>query len=289
MKFLVGATLLFLASNVFAQSNTRVLVSTPSHGTGLPRTIGTQPYAEEYRQRYMDQQGITEYERLGLKFYRGNDKGLGLIKSNNMDEPAFTNILRGIQMVGVWSNGASFIEQLEDYTAQHGCIPKITSTSHGWLSNDLTGEVHGLSGYRGFNGIYARDEHRPRGFNRFGTRTIENHMMDSIRSGKIRFCQTCLIQVYACNVSTEFANVFAAASGCQTVVATGQGSPYFKEMDTAEQRARTQSAFHYWLSSAATWAERSRVGWHRVTPVKNNRGQVVELIKENLGGQYIAL
>lgn len=287
MKILASALALLLTSSVYA--NTRELVSTPTHGYGLPSTVGTNPYAEEYRARFMDQQGITEYERLGLTFYRGNSKGLGLIKRNNRDEPAFTNILKGIQMTGVWSNGASFIEQFEDYTARYGCIPKVTSTSHGWSSSDLLGEVHGLSGYRGFNGIYARDEHRPRGFNQLGTRTIETHMMKSIREGKIRFCGTCVAQFYACNVSAEFANVFAQASGCQTVVATGQGSPYFQKMDTAQERAKTLSAFHYWLSSAATWAERSKVGWHRVTPVKNNRGQVVELIKENLGTKYIAL
>jgi hypothetical protein len=288
MKILLSAVALILTSSVYAQS-TRELVSTATAGEGLPRTIGTHPYAEEYRQRYMDQQGITEYERYGLTFYSGNSRGLGLIKSNNMDEPAFTNILKGIQMTGVWKNGASFIDQLEDYTSRYGCIPKITSTSHGWLSTDLTGEVHGLSGYRGFNGIYALDEHRPRGFSQFGTRTIETHMMRSIREGKIRFCQTCVIQIYACNVSAEFANVFAQASGCQTVVATGQGSPFFQKMDSSLERNRTHSAFHYWLSSAATWAERGRVGWHRATPVKNRNGQVVELIKENLGGQYIAL
>jgi hypothetical protein len=289
MKIIVSAIALMITGSVFAQNNTRALVSTATHGEGLPRTIGTNPYAEEYRQRFMDQQGISEYERLGLKFFRGNSRGLGLIKRNNQDEPAFTNILRGIQMTGVWTNGSSFIKQLEDYTSRYGCIPKITSTSHGWRSDDLTGEVHGLSGYRGFNGIYARDEHRPRNFDRFGTRTIETHMRQSIQAGKIRFCQTCVIQIYACNVSAEFANVFAQVSGCQTVTATGQGSPYFQKMGTAEERAKTTSAFHYWSSTAATWAERGRVGWHRVTPVKNNNGQVVELIKENLGGLYIAL
>lgn len=281
--------ILSLVASVDAMADNRERISTSTHGVGLPYEVGTRAEGEAYRARYMRQEGIQSYQKYGVEFFRNNQRGLGLVKANNTDEPAFMNILKGIQKITTWRNGDSFIEAMEDYTSRYGCIPKITSTSHGWISPDELGEVHGLSGWNGLNGIYTRESQRPTGFGKFGSRTLEEHMAKSINQGKIKFCGTCIVQIYACNVSAEFANVFARLSGCQTVVGTGQGSPYFRSYETQEDRNLTTTAFHHWSSAAAVWEERGRVGFHRATPVKNSRGQVTNLVLENLGTHYIAL
>jgi hypothetical protein len=287
MKSLVALLVLLIASESMA--NNRAGFAARTHGEGLPTTIGTHPYAEAHRERYMSEQGIETFERHGLTWYRGNSKGLALVKNTNTDERAFQNIMRGTQSIQTWRNGSDFISRLEEYTRRHGCIPKITSVSHGWRTDPDIGEIHGLSGARGYNGIYSTEDNRPKGLKQLGTRTLDRHLREAVQQGKVRFCETCIAQFYACNISTEFANVFADVSGCQTVLTTGQASPYFQKMDTEENRRLTLSAFHYWLGSAALWEERGRVGWYRVTPRKDNRGRTFELIKENLGPLYIAL
>lgn len=272
-----------------ALSNERAGFATKTHGEGLPISIGTNYLAEEYRDQYMRDRGIEIYEKHGLDFFRGNSKGMAMVKSTNAKEMAFVNIMKGTQVVTTWKNGISFISALEDYTKKYGCIPKLTNVSHGWRSEEGIGEIHGLSGSKGYNGIYSTEKNSPKGLKNIGSRTLEKDLKEAVESGRVKFCQTCLVQIYACNVSTEFANVFSQISGCQTVLSTGQASPYFQKMDTPEDKQLTLSAFHHWFSSAALWAERGRVGWYRVTPIKDQHGQLMELIKENLGELYIAL
>lgn len=285
-KTILVASLLIFSHAI---ANERAGFATRSHGEGLPRTIGTQAQALEYREQYIRDRGIESYEKLGLEFFQGNSKGVAMVKSTNDDEMAFVNIMKGTQVITTWKNGNSFISTLEDYTAKYGCIPKITNVSHGWRSEEDIGEVHGLSGSKGYNGIYSTEKHRPQGLKKIGSRTLEVDLKEAVDSGRVKFCQSCMVQIYACNVSTEFADTFAKVSGCQTVVSTGQASPYFQKMDSPEQRQLTLSAFHYWFSSAALWAERGNVGWYRATPLKDHQGRAYELVKENLGELYLAL
>lgn len=283
-SFLASFALIFSA-----YANERAGFATSTHGEGLPLEIGVHPLAQEYRQQYISDQRIESYERFDLEFFRGNSKGIAMVKSTNAKEMAFVNIMKGTQVITTWKNGISFISTLEEYTKKYGCIPKLTNVSHGWRSEEDIGEVHGLSGSKGYNGIFSTEKHRPQGLKQIGSRTLETDLKAAVQSGRVKFCESCLVQIYACNVSTEFADVFAQISGCQTVLSTAQASPFFQKMETPEDRQLTLNAFHYWLSSAALWAERGRAGWYRATPIKDQRGQFMELIKENLGELYIAL
>lgn len=272
------------------------------HGEGLPKRVGQRREAIEYREDFKDRMGIySSVDSLGLTQYSNNKIGLALIKKGNTDEAAFQTVLaqKDYRSLKKWRNGPQFLEALEDYTKENGCIPKITSVSHGWRSDERPGEGNGLSGNKGVNGIYSSNQDTPTFIARFGTRTLQKHLKQKIDQGKIEFCSACVVQFYACNVGADFASTFSQVSGCQTVVATGQNSPMFQSTANAQERQKIYSGAHYWKSAPGVWAESSseakkkgydQLGtWFRSTPVKNSRGQVTGIVKENLGTQYIAL
>ena len=272
------------------------------HGEGLPKKVGQSSVANEYRADFMDRMGIfSVIDELGLEQFTNNDIGLALIKKGNDDEAAFNTVLaqKNYRKLIDWKNGPQFLDALEEYTEQYGCIPKITSVSHGWRSSERPGEGNGLSGNKGTNGIYATKKSVPSSFGRFGARSIEEHLAEKIEEGKIQFCGACVAQFYACNVGAKFASTFSKVSGCQTVVATGQNSPWFQSSATSEERQKVYKGAHYWKSAAGVWAESSSEAkkkgyealgsWYRSTPVKDSRGRVREIVSENLGGQYISL
>ncbi len=277
-------------------------VFTSYHGEGMPRKVGERREAIEYRQRFMDRMGITEFkDELGLSSFENNDSGLALIKKGNDDEAAFNTVLnqRNYSELLEWKNGPKFIKALKEYTQARGCIPKIVSVSHGWRSSERTGEGSGLSGTNGINGIYATDGNLPSSLGRLGTRSLDQDLAEAVRSGEVKFCDLCVAQFYACNVSAKFAKAFAKVSGCQSVVATGQNSPYFQTSNTELERARMYKGAHYWLSAAGVWEERQtsameakgeKLGtWYRATPIKDASGRVTKIIDENLGDLYISL
>ncbi len=272
------------------------------HGEGLPKKVGKKSYAVEYRKDFMDRMGIySEVDELGLEQYSGNNIGLALIKKGNDDEAAFNTVLaqKNYRSLDEWRNGPQFLDSLEKYTEKYGCIPKITSVSHGWRSSERTGEGNGLSGNNGINGIYASSRDLPKSVGKFGTRSLDKDLAERVAEGKIQFCGSCVAQFYACNVGADFAKIFSQVSGCQTVVATGQNSPWFQSSATDEDRQRVYKGAHYWKSAAGVWEESNTEAkkkgydalgsWYRSTPVKNSRGQVTDIISENLGGQYISL
>ena len=272
------------------------------HGEGLPKRVGQSKTALEYRKDFMDRMGIySEVDELGIEQYYNNKIGLALIKKGNDDEAAFNTVLakKDYRALMDWKNGPQFISALEDYTEKYGCIPKITSVSHGWTSEGRDGEGNGLTGDKGINGIYATDKALPNSLGRFGTRSLEEHLAEKINEGRIQFCGSCVAQFYACNVGAKLASTFSKVTGCQTVVATGQNSPWFQSTRTSEDRQRVYQGAHYWKSAAGVWAESKTEAnkkgydalgtWYRSTPVKNNYGRVEKIISENLGGKYISL
>ncbi|ATH08241.1 hypothetical protein BIY24_09845 [Halobacteriovorax marinus] len=295
----VSSTSASVIDDFIAKYMTKVFSS--SHGEGLPLKVGELSEGVEYRNHFMETMGIEALERDGMTLYTGNNKGLGLVKKSNEDEPAFDLILskNNFNSLVSWKNGKKFIKALKDYTKDNGCIPKITSTSHGWRSEGRTGEGHGLSGKSGFNGIYVDYEHGPEKIAKTGSRTFKDDLIKEIKKGKIKFCSSCIAQFYACNVSTYFADSFAKMSGCQTVVATGQNSPYFQERDADGGYTRIVNGSHYWKSAAGVWEERQteemtlnnerKASWYRSTPIRNSQNEVIDLVKENLGELYIAL
>ncbi|WP_127716245.1 hypothetical protein [Halobacteriovorax sp. HLS] len=271
------------------------------HGEGLPKVVGSLPEAVEYRNNFIEQMNISRVENDGIISFEGNNRGLGLVKKSNEDEPAFDLILskKNYDQVVSWKNGKAFIKALKSYTKDYGCIPKIVSTSHGWRSSGRTGEGHGLSGKSGFNGIYVDYKHGPEGIAKNGSRTIEDDVIKEVQKGTIKFCSSCIAQFYACNVSAYFATNFTKMSGCQTVVATGQNSPFFQQRDDDGGYSKIYNGAHYWKSESGTWEERQtnemeangelKGTWFRSTPVKNEQGEVIDIIKENLGKVYISL
>mgnify|MGYP000648668328 CR=1 FL=1 len=272
------------------------------HGEGLPAVVAESPQAISYREDFMTKMEIEQrIDEDGLTRFSNNNMGLGLVKKSNEDEPAFELILskKNFNKLVSWKNGKAFIKALKKYTKENGCIPKIVSTSHGWRSSQRSGEGHGLSGKSGFNGIYVDYKHGPRGVAKTGAKTFEDDVQKEVDKGSIKFCSSCVAQFYACNVSTYFASSFAKMSGCQTVVATGQNSPFFQERDEDGGYSKIYNGAHYWKSESGVWEERQteemkrnnerKGSWFRATPLKNEHNEVIELIKENLGRKYIAL
>jgi hypothetical protein len=276
--------ILVMANSAFANR-----IAYPVHGTNLPETETNLSEAETYKEEVMSLLGMEPYEKNEITFFTNSKQGLYLIKKNNRYEPAFQNVIAKASHVANWKNGKSFIKALKKYTAANGCIPKLTSVSHGWATTTENGEVHGLSGSRGKNGIYASNATRPKGLAKLGTRTVREHLQEAINEGEVKFCDQCLIQFYACNISTLFADTLAEVSKCQTVVATGKASPYFKSVETELDKKQTYSGFHYWSSAAGIWEERGKGQWYRATPILNGHGEVVDMLKENIGNLYIAL
>ena len=284
-------------AQIFNLGRSQDQIFSPAHGYDLPKKVGKKAQAKSYRQQYMDQMGVSSFiDELGITQFSGNDNGLALIKKGNTDEGAFLTVLnqRNYKEVLEWKNGPEFIEVLKRYTSRNGCIPKITSVSHGWISEDRPGEGDGLSGNKGTNGIFATEGDLPTGFKKFGSRSLQKDMKEAVDSGEIQFCGRCVVQFYACNISAKFASTFAAVSGCQAVVATGMNSPIFQS-----DNRKVYAGAHYWKSDAGVWAERhtdaqrargERLGsWYRATPVKDASGRVRSLVEENLGKEYIAL
>ena len=277
-------------------------IFTQEHGSDVPLLVGEKPEAIAYREAFKGDFGITSYtDHLGLTQYKGNDIGLALIKKRNTNEAAFITVLnqKDYTTKSTWKNGPSFIKTLKEYTAKNGCIPKITSVSHGWRSTERPGEGKGLSGTSGHNGIYATQADLPEAVRKIGSRSLEKDMTAAMNAGEIKFCSSCVAQFYACNIAAKFAKVFAQISGCQTVVATGLNSPMFQSLKTDLDKQRVYSGAHYWQSAAGVWAERytdahrasgERPGsWYRATPIKGADGKVQSIVSENLGQQYISL
>lgn len=276
-------------------------IYTAFHGEGLPLKVGTTEVGAKYRNAFIQKNGIVStVDEYGITQFENNEFGLALLKRGNDDE-AFGNILdkRNYDVMDEWKNGPQFIKELKQYTKDYGCVPKLISLSHGWASGGRPGEGSGLSGSKGFNGIYATSENLPGLLARAGARSLGKHLKDEIEDGEIKFCDLCVAQFYACNISAKFAKTFTEVTGCQTVVATGQNSPYFQSFETDEDKQRVYRGAHYWKSAAGVWDERHtdeqrakgerKASWYRSTPIKNARGEVIGISEENLGEQYISL
>ncbi|MCR9203508.1 MAG: hypothetical protein NXH75_02955, partial [Halobacteriovoraceae bacterium] len=126
-------------------------IYTSFHGEGLPLVVGSTETGLQYRQNFINQNRITsKVDEYGIVQFDNNDVGIALLKKGN-DDHAFLNILdkRNYVKMDEWRNGPQFLKALKKYTKDYGCIPKITSLSHGWASGDRPGEGSGLSGNRG--------------------------------------------------------------------------------------------------------------------------------------------
>lgn len=278
---LLSTTLLLSQS---AQASSSI---TDNHGEGLPTIVGESPFATQYRQDFMTKHGITTYEKYGIIHYKNNKIGLGLIKSANRKENAFKHILNKTSKTQMkWNSGKQLIKTLKEYSDTVKCIPKIVSASHGWASREGEGEWHGLSGRTRNNGIYASNETRPK---KWGSSRTSEDLAEEVAKGEINFCNSCIVQFYACNVSTTFAKSVAKATGCQVVLATGKASPIFTSSETELDVQKMYNGHHYWRSGAAFWKDRGVSSWYRVTPKKTPYNEIVEFVEENLGDTYIAL
>lgn len=275
-------TTLLLSAGAKAASST-----TSNHGEGLPNLVGESPYALQYREDFMTKHGIKTYEEFGITHYKNNKIGLGLIKSANRDENVFKHILSKTTKTRMkWNNGKQLIKRLKEYSESVKCIPKVVSTSHGWASNKGGGEWHGLSGMTRNNGFYASEETRPK---KWGGSRSSSDLAEEVEKGNIKFCNSCIIQFYACNVSTYFAKSVAKATGCQVVLATGKAAPVFRSSETELDVQQMYNGHHYWQSGAAFWDDRGVSSWYRITPKKTPYGEIIEFVEENLGDTYIAL
>jgi hypothetical protein len=260
-------------------------------GDGKAETVVKNQEAEEYLQETLDSLGITTYEREGVTYVKNNSEGLGLVKKGNKDTVFHENLKHfNKEDRMTWGNGKGLLKTMKKYTKKYGCIRKMTSLSHGWAS-DRTGEGHGLTGTRGYNGFYSDKASEPTGMGMKmamrGIKNVDEDMRKMVEKGEIKFCNRCLVQFYACNISTTFARKFAEVSKCQTVISTGQTFPHFQKMSTSEEKFRVYNAYNHWTAGAFDWDERATVGWFRVTPIAKS-WRSYRYIEENLGREYMA-
>ncbi|MFT6069230.1 MAG: hypothetical protein ACJAT2_000293 [Bacteriovoracaceae bacterium] len=282
LNLVIFTTAILLSQGLRAGDSTSA-----NHGDGLPSIVGEDAFAVQYREDFMTKHGITSYEKYGITHFENNKIGLGLVKSANRNENVFKHILSKTSKTKMkWNSGKQLIERLKEYSDSVSCIPKVVSASHGWASHKGGGDWHGLSGRTRNNGFYASEEARPK---KWGASRTSEDLAAEVKEGNIKFCNKCIIQFYACNVSTKFAKSVAKASGCQVVLATGKASPLFRSSETQLDVDQMYNGHHYWQSGAAFWDDRGVSSWYRVTPKKTPYGEIVEFIEENLGDTYLAL
>lgn len=288
MKNILLLTVLYTLTNLAYGADD--MIRTNGHSQDVPTTREELPSGVEYRENFMALHQISQYIKFNYEFFENQKFGLGLMKVGNSDA-AFRDILyKTTRVIKKWKTGEDFLKSLVEYTMQHGCIPKLVSPSHGWSSN-RSGDVHGLSGIKGVkDGLFATPDTQPKkGAKR--SRNVSVDLKNLITQQQVQFCESCLIEIYACNVSVYFVKTLSKTTGCQVVAATGKASPRFqgkaKEGQTKEiAKYLEYNASHHWLSSPGDGTEyENETGvWVRATP-SNQSGTTVE----NLGRVYLAL
>lgn len=114
-------------------------------------------------------------------------------------------------------NGQELLRALEDVTNERcgNCIKNLTIAGHGHSTTDTQ------NGYPGENmeadeGFYYDSD--------YSDNILSANISDLsklITENKIKFCKTCIIQLYGCRTGYSFASSFAKTTGCKVVFASG--------------------------------------------------------------------
>ena len=147
-------------------------------------------------------------------------KGVGIVFLNG-DEADNSTFMKHAGANGRWlftpQNGQELLRALEDVTNERcgNCIKNLTIAGHGHSTTDTQ------NGYPGENmeadeGFYYDSD--------YSDNILSANISDLsklITENKIKFCKTCIIQLYGCRTGYSFASSFAKTTGCKVVFASG--------------------------------------------------------------------
>ena len=169
------------------------------------------------------------------KDHHENPKGVGIAFLNGKD-PSEQNMFKMYASAkGRWlftpATGKEFLEALEVVTRERcgNCISNLTIAGHGHSTYSDTNGIPG-SDMTNSSGFYLQRENdgmmrRLRDFLFGNEARYVSDLSEKVASGSIKFCQSCLIQIYGCRTGESFASALAKTSGCDVVFATGGCSP----------------------------------------------------------------
>ena len=169
------------------------------------------------------------------KDHHENPKGVGIAFLNGKD-PSEQNLFKMYASAkGRWlftpATGKEFLEALEVVTRERcgNCISNLTIAGHGHGTYSDTNGIPG-SDMTNSSGFYLQRENdgmmrRLRDFLFGNEARYVSDLSEKVASGSIKFCQSCLIQIYGCRTGESFASALAKTSGCDVVFATGGCSP----------------------------------------------------------------
>ena len=167
--------------------------------------------------------------------------GIFIPNGNDNENNHFRNIAsdNGRISASRANTGKEIIDTLREKTlsSEKCCIRNLTFAGHGWAYNgSFASQGDGIPGVGDTSsGLYLdkRDDN---------SATVAD-LEREIQNGKIRFCEDCRIQIYACRISDNFTNALAKVTGCGVIAARGSCS--FRK--------------NIWISGPESWAERNTV------------------------------
>ena len=109
-----------------------------------------------------------------------------------------------------------FFKNLQTVTSEQcgNCIKTLTIAGHGHSRTSADSE-NGIPGKGNNTGFYNSIS------TMFGSAADISDLKDLINADKVKFCNTCLIQIHSCRIGSVFASNFAQTTGCDVVFATG--------------------------------------------------------------------
>ena len=253
--------------------------------------VGRLPAAAPEAQAYLD-----DWKRSG----GGTYVGIGI--RGNGEEDVFRNNAKRSE--SDWyrdtATAGDMLETFEQYTKAKGCISKVMMAGHGWGDARRAGGPGFPLASPGAGFYLDRDTVISNRVSVGPAARYMKHLEEKIngsrgfaglgrRGPSIKFCDRCLIEVHACNVSPKFTATLASVTGCMTVAGTGQVAPRYANDNTG----RTD---HIWSSSPESSGsdcktmrgDACNADFFRYTPVRGVSGATERVVEERLGRYYTA-
>lgn len=135
--------------------------------------------------------------------------------------------------------------------------------------------------------LYADNHYKVRDKNTGKLRSgVTPSLATRIRKGEIKFCNSCLIELYSCNIHKTWVTEFSKITGCQVIYGTGKVTGFIRDGKTVLRGNRASDEI---LDAQGKGTGRfkninKRDGdFVRVTPLKDSSGKVLSVVEENIG------
>ncbi|NCN27751.1 hypothetical protein GW915_09265 [bacterium] len=226
---------------VFSDSVRNMVTITPA---------GADPLHRRYFEKFESMYGKENLSQIGL--------GVSMWKGAP-NTGTFVNNAKRAGMMAYADSGKEFLEQMERYTSQNRCIPRMVVATHGPGTNFGGNGFAGYYNGPGLGGFYlsnnykldswhptvsetggvmpgggetAQGAHKNRKRQYLGdgktfdaTSRTTDDLAAKIRGGSIKFCSSCVMALHACTIGPHFAEELAKVTGCQIVFSTSSCSP----------------------------------------------------------------